>query len=103
MPRWTAYLLWSTRKRRDVVVDHPDWSFAQIAKWISDEWKKVKIYTRIADVPGIDRGKLKTLKEKYKSLWNGYKITPVPVKGKSFLKVNFPGIFFLHRNPKAGA
>ena len=41
MPRWTAYLLWSTRKRRDVVVDHPDWSFAQIAKWISDEWKKV--------------------------------------------------------------
>lgn len=75
MPRWTAYLLWSTRKRRDVVVDHPDWSFAQIAKWISDEWKKVKIYTRIADVPGIDRGKLK----------------------------NFPGIFFLHRNPKAEA
>jgi len=41
MPRWTAYLLWSTRKRRDVVVDHPDWTFAQIAKWISEEWKKV--------------------------------------------------------------
>jgi len=41
MPRWTAYLLWSTRKRRDVVVDHPEWGFAQIAKWISDEWKKV--------------------------------------------------------------
>ena len=40
-PRWTAYLLWSTRKRRDVVVDHPDWSFAQIAKWISEEWKKI--------------------------------------------------------------
>lgn len=40
-PRWTAYLLWSTRKRRDVVVDHPDWTFAQIAKWISDEWKKI--------------------------------------------------------------
>lgn len=41
-PRWTAYLLWSTRKRRDVVVDHPDWTFAQIAKWISDEWKKIE-------------------------------------------------------------
>ena len=41
MPRWTAYLLWSTRKRREVVIDHPDWTFAQIAKWISDEWKKV--------------------------------------------------------------
>lgn len=41
MPRWTAYLLWSTRKRREVVVDHPDWTFAQIAKWISDEWKKI--------------------------------------------------------------
>ena len=40
-PRWTAYLLWSTRKRRDVVVDHPDWSFAQIAKWISEEWKLI--------------------------------------------------------------
>merc|ERR1712012_881270 len=40
-PRWTAYLLWSTRKRRDVVVDHPGWTFAQIAKWISDEWKKI--------------------------------------------------------------
>merc|ERR1711915_744948 len=40
-PRWTAYLLWSTRKRRDVVVDHPDWTFAQIAKWISDVWKKI--------------------------------------------------------------
>merc|ERR1711884_426452 len=40
-PRWTAYLLWSTRKRRDVVVDHPDWTFAEIAKWISEEWKKV--------------------------------------------------------------
>merc|ERR1712004_515636 len=34
-------LLWSTRKRRDVVVDHPGWTFAQIAKWISDEWKKI--------------------------------------------------------------
>ena len=22
-------------------MDHPDWTFAQIAKWISDEWKKV--------------------------------------------------------------
>jgi hypothetical protein len=44
MPRWTAYLLWSTRKRRDVVVDHPDWTFAQIAKWISEEWKKVISY-----------------------------------------------------------
>ena len=41
-PRWTAYLLWSTRKRREVVVDHPDWTFAQIAKWISDEWKKIE-------------------------------------------------------------
>ena len=40
-PRWTAYLLWSTRKRRDVVVDHPDWTFAQIAKWISEEWKMI--------------------------------------------------------------
>lgn len=40
-PRWTAYLLWSTRKRRDVVVDHPDWTFAQIAKWISGEWKQI--------------------------------------------------------------
>merc|ERR1719319_544104 len=41
-PRWTAYLLWSTRKRRDVVVDHPDWTFAEIAKWISEEGKKVE-------------------------------------------------------------
>lgn len=41
MPRWTAYLLWSTRKRREVVVDHPGWTFAEIAKWISEEWKKV--------------------------------------------------------------
>ena len=41
-PRWTAYLLWSTRKRRDVVVDHPDWTFAEIAKWISEEWKKIE-------------------------------------------------------------
>ena len=40
-PRWTAYLLWSTRKRRDVVVDHPDWTFSQIAKWISEEWKQI--------------------------------------------------------------
>ena len=22
-------------------MDHPDWTFAQIAKWISDEWKKI--------------------------------------------------------------
>ena len=43
-PRWTAYLLWSTRKRRDVVVDHPDWTFAQIAKWISEEWKQVRTH-----------------------------------------------------------
>ena len=41
VPCQTAYLLWSTRKRRDVVVDHPDWTFAQIAKWISAEWKKI--------------------------------------------------------------
>ena len=24
-----------------MVVDHPDWSFAQIAKWISEEWKLI--------------------------------------------------------------
>ena len=23
------------------MVDHPDWTFAQIAKWISAEWKKI--------------------------------------------------------------
>lgn len=23
-------------------MDHPDWTFAQIAKWISDEWKKIE-------------------------------------------------------------
>ena len=23
------------------MVDHPDWSFAQIAKWISEEWKLI--------------------------------------------------------------
>ena len=39
-PTWTAYLLWSTRKRRDMVVDHPEWTFAQMAKWFIDEWKK---------------------------------------------------------------
>lgn len=23
------------------MVDHPDWTFAQIAKWISEEWKLI--------------------------------------------------------------
>ena len=67
MPRWTAYLLWSTRKRRDVVVDHPEWSFSQIAKWISDEWKKVQptfFYVMIQREPRKSNSKFKILDHK---------------------------------------
>merc|ERR1719346_117067 len=33
--RWTAYLVWSTKRRRDLTHANPDLSFAQVAKKIS--------------------------------------------------------------------
>lgn len=40
-PRWTAYLVWSTKRRRDITHANPDLSFAEVAKKISEEWKQV--------------------------------------------------------------
>lgn len=41
-PRWTAYLLWSTRRRKELTKEQEDYTFAQIGRVISDEWKKVE-------------------------------------------------------------
>jgi len=41
-PRWTAYLLWSTRRRKELTNEKEDYTFAQIGRVISDEWKKVE-------------------------------------------------------------
>lgn len=38
---WTAYLLWSTRKRKEINKEYPDYSFADVGKAISDGWKKI--------------------------------------------------------------
>ena len=40
-PRWTAYLVWSTKRRRDITHANPDLTFAEVAKKISEEWKLV--------------------------------------------------------------
>ena len=39
--RWTAYLLWSTRRRKEITKENPDYSFAQVGKAISEGWKEV--------------------------------------------------------------
>ena len=39
--RWTAYLLWSTRRRKEITKVNPDYTFAQVGKAISEGWKKV--------------------------------------------------------------
>merc|ERR1712073_155422 len=41
-PRWTAYLLWSTRRRKEITGENESFTFAQIGRMISDEWKKVE-------------------------------------------------------------
>merc|ERR1719510_694452 len=41
-PRWTAYLLWSTRRRKEITGENESFTFAQIGGMISDEWKKVE-------------------------------------------------------------
>jgi hypothetical protein len=41
-PRWTAYLLWSTRRRKELTAENEGYTFAQIGRTISDEWKKVE-------------------------------------------------------------
>ena len=40
--RWTAYLLWSTRRRKEITKVNPDYTFAQVGKAISEGWKKVE-------------------------------------------------------------
>lgn len=40
-PRWTAYLVWSTRRRKELAEEEPDMSFSEVAKAISVEWKQV--------------------------------------------------------------
>jgi hypothetical protein len=40
-PRWTGYLVWSTRRRKEISVEHPEWTFNDVAKNISTEWKEV--------------------------------------------------------------
>ena len=40
-PRWTAYLVWSTRRRKQLMRDNPDWTFAEVAKEIGAEWRRV--------------------------------------------------------------
>merc|ERR1712088_2217 len=41
-PRWTAYLLWSTRRRKEIAQENPEYSFAQVGKAISEGWKEVE-------------------------------------------------------------
>ena len=40
-PAWTPYLMWSTRKRKKLMVKHPEWNFAEVSKAISEGWKDV--------------------------------------------------------------
>ena len=40
-PRWTSYLVWSTRRRKELTNENPDLTFAEVAKNISTEWKEV--------------------------------------------------------------
>merc|ERR1712020_199560 len=40
-PRWTAYLLWSTRRRKEIAQENPEYTFAQVGKSISEGWKEV--------------------------------------------------------------
>merc|ERR1719266_2275154 len=40
-PRWIAYLLWSTRRRKEIAQENPEYSFAQVGKSISEGWKEV--------------------------------------------------------------
>merc|ERR1719414_112599 len=39
--RWTSYLLWSTRRRKEITKENPDYTFAQVGKAISEGWKEV--------------------------------------------------------------
>ena len=40
-PRWTAYLVWSTRRRKQIAEEGEGLTFAEVAKQISVEWKEV--------------------------------------------------------------
>lgn len=40
-PRWTAYLVWSTRRRQEIKVEYPGYGFAEVGKLISEEWKEI--------------------------------------------------------------
>ena len=42
-PRWTAYLVWSTRRRKAISQEDPDLTFAEVAKQISNEWREISI------------------------------------------------------------
>merc|ERR1739844_545560 len=40
-PAWTPYLMWSTRRRKKIMAKHPEMSFAEVSKAISEGWKEV--------------------------------------------------------------
>lgn len=40
-PSWTPYLMWSTRRRKKLMVKHPEWNFGDVSKAISEGWKEV--------------------------------------------------------------
>merc|ERR1712083_896696 len=42
-PAWTPYLMWSVRRRKKLMVKHPEWNFAEVSKAISEGWKEVSM------------------------------------------------------------
>lgn len=40
-PKWTAYLLWSSRRRKEIAADQKEMSFAEVGKAISEGWREV--------------------------------------------------------------
>lgn len=64
-PRWTAYLLWSTRRRKEIAQENPEYTFAQVGKSISEGWKEV------------EKGKIDQLKEEAEHL-NSKNIKKLP-------------------------
>jgi hypothetical protein len=58
-PRWTAYLLWSSRRRKEIQIENENFTFAQVGKQVS-----LKTHTHTLNtsqgIVGIDPKILKT-------------------------------------------
>ena len=49
-PRWTAYLIWSCRRRKEIQAENEDFTFAQVSKQVHPHQCRLLIFRYSGDL-----------------------------------------------------